>query len=338
MSQDTGLVPQRKSSVSGFAKTALKIIFAVALIAWMVREDALSFNAFKALSSPWLVAFCIGCGFAQIFINNYRWLLLLRGQGFETTVQRTLKLTLIGTFFNFAMPGGVGGDVVKGYYMLQHHPDQRLAAAVSIFMDRLTGFFIMIATAFTAVLLNSSQVLGNPKLAAVGTGVTLLFFGFVVFYAISLSRLLQASWAQKLFATLPGGRTLHHIYSAIHAYRKDPRALLTAMAVSVLGQAAIVAFVIAVAHALGESSIPLSVFIFIVPVGLVVQALPISPAGIGVGQAAFYFMFNLYLGHESQLGPTAMTVMQMVSLLWGLVGAYFYLTLRKPAALAAEQL
>jgi hypothetical protein len=65
-------------------------------------------------------------------------------------------------------------------------------------------------------------------------------------------------------------------------------------------------------------------------IGIIVQALPISPAGIGVGQAAFFFLFNLSLGKESQLGPTAITMIQIMQFMWGLVGAYFYLQRKKP--------
>ena len=57
-----------------------------------------------------------------------------------------------------------------------------------------------------------------------------------------------------------------------------------------------VGFVYAIAQAMGETTIPISAYFFLVPVGTVVQALPISPAGIGVGQAAFFFLFNHYLG------------------------------------------
>ncbi len=69
-------------------------------------------------------------------------------------------------------------------------------------------------------------------------------------------------------------------------------------------------------------------YFFVVPIGQMLTAIPISPAGVGVGQAAFYFLFNIYLGHQSQLGPTVMTVGQVMMFGFGIIGAYFYLRRR----------
>lgn len=319
-----------------FVKTALKIVFAIGLIVWMVREGALNFGAFAKLSSPLLIALAIGSSFFQVFVNNYRWLLLLRGQGFESTVGRTLPLSFIGMFFNFAMPGGVGGDVVKGYYVLQDHPEQKLAAAMSIFVDRLVGFFVMIAMAFLAVFFNFDAVTHSKELTSIAIAVSALFGAFLVFFGLSLSRVLQASWADRAFAKIPAGGKLKRIYEVLHAYRRAPRELALAILLSFVSQSSVIGFVAVVGHALGETSIPLMVYCFLVPLGIVVQALPISPAGIGVGQAAFYYLFNSYLGRESDLGPTAMTVIQLVSFGWGLVGAYFYLHRSRPRPLAVD--
>lgn len=325
-----------KNSVKNVVKTALKIVFAVGLIVWMVKEGALNFGAFAKLSSPVMIAFVFVSSLAQVFINNYRWLVLMRGQGFESSVKRTFPLSLIGLFFNFAMPGGVGGDVVKGYYLVQDHPEKKLAAAMSIFVDRLIGFFIMIAMAFVAIFLNFSEVTHSKELTSIAVAVAALFLGFLVFFALSLSKLLQGAWAQGLFDKIPGGSKLRRIYETLHSYRRAPRELALAMFLSSLSQASVIAYVMVVGNALGESSIPVSVYCFLVPLGIVVQALPISPAGIGVGQAAFYYLFNSYLHKESDLGPTAMTMLQLTNFAWGLVGAYFYLHRSRPRALAVD--
>jgi hypothetical protein len=308
-----------------------KIGFAAGLIYWMIRKGALDLDTVTKLASPTLLAFGIFFVFAQIFINNYRWLSLMRGQGFESTVGRTLPLSLIGMFFNYAMPGGVGGDVVKGYYLLQEYPRKKFAGAVSIFMDRLIGFFVMIGLAFLALFFNWSAVEHSPQLQGVAIGVSALFLGFLVFFFLSLSRVLQHHGIAKfLFHKLPGGEKLRHIYDALHSYRKAPGALISATILSTANIMLMVVFVWVIALTMGVNSIPFEVYCFLVPIGVVAQALPISPAGIGVGQAAFYFLFKLYLGKESAVGPTAITSMQILQFGAGLIGAYFYLQRKKP--------
>ncbi len=331
-SLNPGSPQHTKARVTTHLQNVFKFALAVALIYWLYRAGVLDPKTFVQLATPGLILFCLACVFALIFINNYRWLKLLQGQGFETTVRRTLPLSLIGMFFNFAMPGGVGGDVVKGYYILQEHPKQKFAAAVSIFMDRIMGFFVMIATAFFALLFNWDIVSKSNELKSVALAVTLLFLGFLVFFFLSLSKLLQQSdLSRLLFEKLPGGGKIRHVYEALHSYRRSPGALAIAVLLSAGTQLVLVGFTYAIGKQMGEDTIPLSAYFFLVPVGTVIQALPISPAGIGVGQAAFYFLFSHYLGRESALGPTSATAMQLLSFAWGLVGAFFYLRRKKPS-------
>jgi uncharacterized membrane protein YbhN (UPF0104 family) len=328
------------------ATTIAKIGFAVGLIFWMINRGAFNISDFSRLISPAFLAFAVLSVFLQIYINNYRWLLLLRGQGIESSILHTLPLSFIGLFFNYAMPGGVGGDVVKGYYLLQDLSGQssgtsnasdpaqlrrkKFAGALSIFMDRMMGFFVMIAMAFLALFFNWKTVIESRQLLGLAIAVAGLFLGFMVFFFLSLSRILQKPWVDHLlFRTLPGGNKLRVIYDTLHSYRAMPMILIRSIGLSAVSVGLIVLFVYVIAKIMGFEEIPFSVFCFLVPVGVVVLALPISPAGIGVGQAAFFFLFNLYLGKESQLGPTAITVMQVVQLGWGLVGALFYLQ-RKP--------
>lgn len=309
-------------------QTSLKIAFAIGLIYWLVKKGALNLESLGAIATPAMIASVLALVFLQIFVNNYRWLTLMRAQGFESTVGRTMPLSLIGMFFNFAMPGGVGGDVIKGYYLLQQHPRQKVAAALSIFMDRMVGFFVMIATAFVALFLNWTEVSSSPELRSIAFGVTALFACFLIFFAVSFSTLLQGS---KLFDKLPGGAKIRTVYEVLHSYRHNPKALFVAVFASVINQVFAVALVAMIGNALGLSNeISLPIYFFLVPIGTVVQALPISPAGIGVGQAAFYFLFNLHLQHASPIGPVAVTAMQLASFVWGLFGAYFYLTHKAP--------
>lgn len=325
---DESIPPEERPT--SFWKTALKVGFAALLIGLMVNKGALNFTVLRDLASPMLVFACFAIVFAQIFVNNYRWLQLMHAQGFDTSIRETLPLSLIGMFFNFAMPGGVGGDVVKGYYLIKDHPEKKYASVVSIFMDRMMGFFVMIATAFVALFLNWDVVSKSLKLQSVATGVTLLFIAFFVFFFLSFSRFLQnRASLMNLLERMPLGKKFRGIYDVMHEYRKHPRVLALTILLSMVNQILAVAIVYIVAIAMGITNIPLAAYFFLVPVGTVVMALPISPAGIGVGQLAFYFLFNLYLGEKSQLGPTAVTTQQLVNFGWGLVGAVFYLRRKK---------
>ncbi len=314
-------------SYMGAIKVLLKILLAVGLIVWIVRRGGLDLEALKIVLEPKAFLLLGSLAFAQILVNNARWLFLLRGQGFNTTTGKTLPLTLMGLFFNYAMPGSVGGDIIKGYYLAQDHPEQKLAAGVSVFMDRLIGFFVMVLSGSLAILMFRERLDHDARLVAIGTGTLLVTLVFILILAFSLSRRLQRPlrWMAKWLERLPGHRILEDIYRAMHSYRYRTRELMFALLFSVANQLFLIAFFYFAAGLLGEGHIPVSIFWFCIPIGLVAQAVPVSPAGVGVGQAVFYFLFEAALGQPTQVGTVGITLIQMFQFLFGIVGAFFYL-------------
>lgn len=312
--------------------TSLKILVAIGLIVWIVKRGGLDPEALKVALAPAAFAVLGGLVFLQILLANARWLTLLRGQGFRSSMKQTLPLTLMGLFFNYAMPGSVGGDIIKGYYLAQDFPDKKLAAGVSVFMDRLIGFFVMVASGSVAILAFRERLEHDPRLIAIGTGTLLVTFAFVVLLAFSLSRRLQAPirYFSKHIERLPGHQIVVQIYRAMHSYRYRTRELFLSVVFSILNQALVITFFYFAAQLLGEGHIPVSTFWFCIPIGLVAMAVPISPAGVGVGQAVFFFLFQAATEQPTQVGSVGITLLQVFQFLFGLVGAFFYLRRGKP--------
>jgi uncharacterized membrane protein YbhN (UPF0104 family) len=96
----------------------------------------------------------------------------------------------------------------------------------------------------------------------------------------------------------------------------------------VIAQIFTMIFFYQMAQVLNEPDITWQAILFVVPMGFVVTAVPISPAGVGVGQVAFLYLFQAYLGHPTQFGSISITVFQICSVVWALVGAGLYL--RRP--------
>ena len=72
------------------------------------------------------------------FTSTLRWKLLLpRMLG----IRKLFSLYMIGSFFNTFLPGLIGGDAVKGFYLYKETGKGSLTLA-SIFMDRYIGFVV----------------------------------------------------------------------------------------------------------------------------------------------------------------------------------------------------
>lgn len=333
------VIPSRQR-LRNFVTTTLKILVAVALIAWIVKRGGLDPKALTIALEPRSFLILGGLVFLQILVANARWLVLLKGQGFATTTSKTLPLTLMGLFFNYAMPGSVGGDIIKGFYLAQDFPEQKLAAGVSVFMDRLIGFFIMVLSGSISILAFRERLDHDSRLVAIGTGTLLVTAAFIVILAFSLSRRLQTPirFFSRYFEKIPGHRMLQDIYRAMHSYRYRTRELFLALVFSAINQALLIAFFYFAAQLLGESQIPVATFWFCIPIGLVAMSVPISPAGVGVGQAVFFFLFHAALGEPVQVGAVGITLLQLFQFLLGLVGAFFYLRRGKKTQASVSRL
>jgi uncharacterized protein (TIRG00374 family) len=311
--------------------TALKFFFAVGLIVWLVRRGSLDFSLLMHLTHPVYLFLSLAVLFFQLFVNNYRWMLLLKAQEILMNVRQTLPLSLIGLFFNYAMPGGVGGDLVKGFYVMQENPGRRTAAATTVLIDRLVGLFGLVLTSLIAVIFNWDLVSSRAHLLSLAFGVFALTVAFTLFFGVALSRRVYSHHLINRFLNwMPAGKTVRKIYDAVHTFRSYPREFFMALILTAPSSLLTLAFFYLIGHAIGGEDVPFSIYAFAGPLGLIVSALPISPAGVGVGQAAFLVLFNWSLGHDSTLGPSLITAHQLVTFTIGLGGAYFYFRRERP--------
>jgi uncharacterized protein (TIRG00374 family) len=314
--------------------SVLKFALAAGLIYWLIATEKITAEPFiKLWATPWLTVFVFVVVFAMIFINNYRWLLLLQGQQIVSSVSQTLSLTFIGSFFNLAMPGSVGGDVIKAYYIAQEQPGTKLRAATSVLMDRIVGLYAMGLIALAAVLLNLDKIMSAPHLKALALFVVGLVAGFTVFFMIGFSsRIRTHALTVKVLEKIPAGKLFERLYDAIHDFRHGKRQFALGIVLSIIVQSLNILALFVVARTLHFETASLGGFFFIIPLGLIATAIPISPAGIGVGQAVFLALFTWYDGSATQLGPTLITISQVVQAIWSLVGAVLYFLRKSPAS------
>src|SRR5260370_34636554 len=85
-------------------------------------------------------------------VSSYQWQSLLRAEQIHVGLMRLFKLYLIGIGFSHFLPTGMGGDVVKAFYVGRASGNYA-GSASAIVMTRLTGYFGMQLVAFSALLL-----------------------------------------------------------------------------------------------------------------------------------------------------------------------------------------
>lgn len=313
----------------------LKLGISVALIYWLIETGRLPLEDLGSLLNPMVLAwgvFWLGCTF---FIASERWRLLLNSQGVPADPITCFKLTLVGLFFGFFLPGGVGGDVIKGYYVVQNLEGKKTQAIGSVLFDRLIGLFSMTLFCLFALIVGKDTLLKTPSLNPLILLVLLMFLAFFTLFLALWSRRFHGLRNQilKLSARFPlARRNLERLLS----YKLTRSQFSKIVAISLLSQACNFIFFMGLPYFLGEPNVPLAALLFAVPLGFIATAVPISPGGVGVGQAAFFFLYTLVLQRETQLGSISVTLFQALSILYGLLGAFFYLSLGKPKRIPVD--
>ncbi|UOF01241.1 lysylphosphatidylglycerol synthase transmembrane domain-containing protein [Bdellovibrio reynosensis] len=305
---------------------SLKLLVSAGIIFWLIQSGKLNFAALKNLLAPGPACLALILVFLNLYFASERWRILIRSQGLPAYSWPVYKLSLIGAFFNFAMPGGVGGDVIKAYYFTRENPGSKVVAVTSVLMDRVLGLFAMLLMALLVMIYDIKHILNIPVLLTLFYIIAGLSFGFLIALSLIFSQKIYANgMLTKIINKLPLSHKFSKLYESMHLYGRDGKRFAQVIFLSFFGQLCSIMFLYLAGTMAGFSAVPLKTYFLVAPLGFMATAIPISPAGIGVGQAAFYFLFNLYTGTESELGPTVITAFQVGIFLVSLLGAFFYL-------------
>ena len=71
---------------------------------------------------------------------------MLGVQQVKLSLWNAIKLTFAGNFFNFALPGTTGGDLIKAYYITRF-THRKTEAVATVFLDRAVGLLGLVLLA-----------------------------------------------------------------------------------------------------------------------------------------------------------------------------------------------
>lgn len=140
-----------------------KIIIS-AVFLWVLAKVAGSdsFTAMVSQADPLYVAASFGLSFVMIALSCAKWRVLLGHQGRKVGFLRLYRIYFVGYFYTTLLPSAVGGDVARSYLVGREVGSQG-DAAISVFMERFTGFIVLlllmiVAPGFKPALYRESAV------------------------------------------------------------------------------------------------------------------------------------------------------------------------------------
>ncbi|MBI5853508.1 MAG: flippase-like domain-containing protein [Planctomycetes bacterium] len=287
---------------------------------------------FRQLDLTWFVLGALGY-VASMAAASARWWWLLARNGIHVRMRSALRLTWIGVFFNNFVPGQTGGDLVKAVYIVRQSPGRRVAAAMSVVVDRVLGLGSLALLGAVVVLFDVDRF----GWLALGIWAVLLAVCAIGVFAFS-RRLRRALGLDALLRRLPEkfAAALMKVDAAVFFYRDHKAGIFVWVVLGALNHVITVASFFCMGEALRIGVPPLEYFV-LVPIALIGSAVPIAPNGWGVGEALFGKLFGTYAAvHVGPGVPDPEAVMRtrgialsvlyrLHTTLWSLVGGVMLL-------------
>lgn len=283
---------------------------------------------------------------------SLRWLWLLRAVGIQMNIGRAIVLSAIGSFYNTFLPGSNGGDVVRAF-QASRETRQPVAATVSVILDRVVGLLslVVLASVSSAVVLTM-----ETKVDAAHRECTHIFWtctlitAFAVgsfFFAVKLplerlvTRFAPKRFTQQTDPSLGATQTsalvsrTKELLKVLDVYRRSPRALILAFLGAIPAHLVLTACAIALAFAF-NLNVPMGYFLVVVPIIVLVGALPLSPQGVGVQEVVAAILFASYSVPLSQVIAFTMSL-RLVQVGWYLIGGLLVTSLSKSPSTQPEE-
>ena len=300
----------------------------IGLIVYLVRSGAIDLRLLSKLLSAWPISIA---GLALIFLDialmALRLSCLLSPRGFNLSFANSLKLTLVSSFFATFLPGTTGGDIAKLFYATKENKGRRTEIVTVVIFDRTLGLFSVLLlpllfAPFFSELIRVVAVLRVLLIASAVLGLCLLGGLLVCLFAsAAVNRVL--TWGFKFLpaALMPAQKVVERAVKTIGEYRHNSRALAAALGLSIAANLSLIAVTALAIFLLHPASMTMKMCI-IVPLGDVANSLPLTPGGLGVGEAAYNALFRV-AGLEG--GADALLLWRIWRATAGLIGLAFYL-------------
>lgn len=278
----------------------------------------------KEMNRAWL-ALSVAGFLIQLLIVAVRWWFLLKLQDIFIRLWESVRLTFLGQFFNAVVPGTVGGDLIKAWYVSKHTP-KKAAVLVSIFADRILGLIglsLMAAVMVAVVVMGHLEPFDKIRKPAISVALVLVVIFVATVFLLS-DRFRKWLHLQKLYHRLP---IAHHIEAAGEAarlYRRRIGGLVKAIFMTVGAHVFFVGAIALLGISLRLDTPWYSYFIY-VPLIYIIGAIPLTPGGVGLVEALYVDFFRSSTCHPTEILALALLA-RLIPILWGLPGVVVAVT------------
>jgi glycosyltransferase 2 family protein len=307
----------------GLLFTVARLGIGVALLVYLGRSGLLDWAALRGFLVAWpITVLAVTLLLLAVVVMAARVCVLMAPSGLHLSLGASVRLTFIGMFFNACLPGSTGGDALRIYYASRGNTGRRTEVATIFVLDRVVGLFALLLWPLLAAPFFPGLVAANTVLRGLlGAAAVAAAIIAALFFVAGSPRALGSSAVGAVLARIPGSRYIRTVLDTLAVLRGMPGTLASAVGISLIVHTIGAGVVLLVAQAINPAGAAWEMSLLI-PLGSLANTVPLTPGGLGVGEAVLDRLFTLAGlsgGAETMLGWRVLLV--GVSLL----GLVFYL-------------
>jgi hypothetical protein len=272
----------------------VRVAIGVGILVYLSKSGQINLLALTSLFRAWpITVAAVAFLFIDIFFMSVRASLLFRSARLSLSLLNSFQLNLVGFLFSTFLPGAAGGDIAKLVYATKENHGRRAEVATVLILDRLVGLFSLILlpllfAPFFLDLLGTIPVL-KRLLYMDGILAAVMLAGAALIMFFSPAR----GWVEFLLRRWPKVKSVAlRVFDALVLHGKDQGTLLSALLLSVLANLALILVTALGLYAVNPAAFSMRLAL-VAPMGHLVNSLPLTPGGIGVGETAFNTLFKL---------------------------------------------
>ncbi len=302
---------------------AMRFAIGFALLAFVLSRGGALESVGVLFRHAWLLptaALLMALGAA---VEAYRLALLFQSQALRLPWLDGFRVVSIGALFNFCIPGGTGGDVMKLYYLASGNPGRKVEVVTLLFVDRVVSLVSILAVALGCAALSADLLSAHPPILSLALVMLAGFVAICAFATLAVSEKLRAS---RLYTgtlnKLPFGGYVRRGMDAMYALRRHGGTLALAIGVSLIGHGLLLVLIVLTGHIV-LPEVPIAPLCLLTVLGMIANVLPVTPAGLGVGEAVIDWLFRT-AGYGA--GSAIIVAWRIAQLPLLVLGAIFYAT------------
>lgn len=281
-----------------------KILFGIGILFYLHYTNKISIQFFLDFLNFKQLFFSITFFILFYLSSVFRWYCILKNIDKSIKFVDCFKYDSSSIIFNFILPiGEISGEIYRAYLLNKEKKINMKKVIASLVIDRGSGALslIFISILFLPFLLYLKYE----------TNIFFLTYFLIAFFLFNFKKF--SNLLIKLFSKF-----------IIYDLRLLKKTILPSIVISIFSFSLYFVSMIFLHKSITSNIEILFKSILIFPLGLLINALPISPGGIGIGSLGFIFLSNYFYNDNYIFLENGILAMQIFFLLTGLLFFFFF--------------